>query len=109
MSAMSIDPGALNRRLVLEAPDETADGAGGVVRDYETVAMLWASVEPIAARGDVVAAQLGATVTHRIVVRYSADISTRHRFREGARVFRIVTIRERSKRWLDIQAEERTI
>ena len=77
------------------------------MRDYETVAMLWASVEPIAARGDVVAAQLGATVTHRIVVRYSADISTRHRFRDGARIFRIVSIRERGKRWLDIQAEER--
>ena len=109
MSAMSIDPGALNRRLVLEAPDETADGAGGFVRDYETVATLWASVEPTAARGDVVAAQLGATVTHRIVIRYSADITTRHRFRDGARVYRIVTIHERSRRWLDIRAEERTV
>ena len=94
---------------MLEAPTETADGAGGVVRGYEPVATLWASVEPIAARGDVVAAQLGATVTHRIVVRYSADITTRHRFRDGARVFRIVTIRERGKRLLDIQAEERTV
>jgi SPP1 family predicted phage head-tail adaptor len=107
MSEVSIDPGALNRRLVLEAPDETADGAGGFVRDYETVGTLWASVEPTAARGDVVAAQPGATVTHRIAVRYSADISTRHRFRDGARVYRIVTIRERGKRWLDIQAEAR--
>ena len=32
MSDLSIDPGALNRRLTLEAPVETADGAGGVVR-----------------------------------------------------------------------------
>jgi SPP1 family predicted phage head-tail adaptor len=109
MSEVSIDPGALNRRLTLEAPDETADGAGGVVRDYESVATLWASVEPIAARGDVDAAQLGATVTHRIVIRYSSDVTTQHRFRDGARVFRIVTIRERDKRWLDIQAEERTV
>jgi SPP1 family predicted phage head-tail adaptor len=107
MSEVSIDPGALNRRLVLEAQDETADGAGGVVRGYETVATLWAAVEPISARGDVVAAQPGAMVTHRIVIRYSADITTRHRFRDGARVFRIVTIRERGKRWLEIQAEER--
>ncbi len=107
MSAHAIDPGALNRRLVLEAPAETADGAGGVIRSYEAVATLWASVEPVAARGDVVAAQLGATVTHRIAIRYSADITTRHRFRDGARVFRIVAMRERGKRFLDIQAEER--
>ena len=32
-----IDPGELNRRLVLEAPVESADGAGGVTRSYATV------------------------------------------------------------------------
>ena len=108
MSEPSIDPGALNRRLALEAPVESADGTGGVVRGYQTIATLWASVEPIAARGDVVAAQLGATVTHRIALRHRADITTRHRLRDGARLFRIVTIRERGKRFLDIHAEERT-
>jgi SPP1 family predicted phage head-tail adaptor len=108
MSELAIDPGALNRPLVLEAPDETADGAGGVIRSYEAVATLWASVEPVAARGDVVAAQPGATVTHRIVIRHRADVTTRHRLRDGARVFRIVAIRERGRRrFLDIQAEER--
>ena len=43
MSAVEI--GALNRRLVLEAPVETADGAGGVTRGYESAGALWASVE----------------------------------------------------------------
>ena len=70
MSELAIDPGALNRRLTLEAPVETADGTGGVIRSYATVATVWASVEPVAARGDVVAVQLGATVTHRITVRF---------------------------------------
>ncbi len=107
MNELAIDPGALNRRLTLEAPVETADGAGGVIRSYATVATLWASVEPVAARADVVAVQLGATVTHRITIRFSADITTRHRLRDGVRAFRIVTLRERGKRWLDIQAEER--
>jgi len=108
MTATSIDPGALNRRLVLEAPVETADGTGGVVRSYAEVATLWAAVEPVAARGDVVAAQSGATVTHRIVIRDRADTTTRHRLRDGARIFRIVTIRERGRRWLELRVEERT-
>ena len=30
-------PGELDRRLTLEAPVETDDGAGGVTRTYETV------------------------------------------------------------------------
>jgi SPP1 family predicted phage head-tail adaptor len=107
MSDPAIDPGKLSRRLVLEAPAETPDGAGGVVRTYQAAATLWAAVEPAAARGEVVAAQPGATVTHRIVIRYRADMTFRHRFRDGARIFRIVTLRERSRRWLEIQAEER--
>ena len=102
------DPGTLNRRLTLEAPVETPDGAGGVARDYAAMATLWAEVTPIAARDNVVAAGLGATITHRIVIRVGPDITTRHRFRDGARVFRIATIRERNKRFLEIHAEERT-
>jgi SPP1 family predicted phage head-tail adaptor len=102
------DPGRLNRRLTLEAPVESADGAGGVTRSYSAVTTLWASVEPIAARGDVDAAARGAIVTHRIRIRYRADVTLRHRLREGARIFRIVAMRERNKRFLDIDAEERT-
>jgi SPP1 family predicted phage head-tail adaptor len=100
--------GAMNRRLTLEAPVETPDGAGGVTRSHAAIATLWAAVEAVAARGDVVAAASGATVTHRISIRMSGDITTRHRFRDGARVFRIVSMRERDNgRFLEIHAEER--
>jgi SPP1 family predicted phage head-tail adaptor len=101
------DPGKLNRRLVLEAPVESPDGAGGVTRGYNGVATLWASVEPVAARAEVSAATLGAEITHRIRIRYRADVTLRHRFRDGARVLRIVSMRARDGRFLDIAAEER--
>jgi SPP1 family predicted phage head-tail adaptor len=102
------DPGRLNRRLVLEAPVELGDGAGGVVRSFAAVATLWAQVAPVAARSEVSADALGAAVTHRIVLRYRTDIMLRHRLRDAARVYRIVAIRERHRRFLDIDAEERT-
>jgi SPP1 family predicted phage head-tail adaptor len=102
------DPGQLNRRLVLEAPVESPDGAGGVTRGYSAAAMLWASLEPLSARADVAAAAFGTNVTHRIRIRHRSDITLRHRLREGARVFRIVALRERGTRFLDIDAEERT-
>ena len=104
-----IDPGRLNRRLVLEAPVETPDDAGGVTRAYSDVATLWAEVTPVATRSDVEAESAGATVTHRIRVRVGQAITTRHRLRLDARVFRIVSVREhdRSGRFLDIHAEER--
>jgi SPP1 family predicted phage head-tail adaptor len=104
------DPGRLNRRLVLEEPVETPDGAGGVTRTYAAVTTLWAEIVPLSARGDVVAASLGAALTHRILVRAGREITTRHRLHQGARIFRIVTVREQdgSGRFLEIHAEERT-
>ena len=104
-----IDPGELNRRLVLEQPVESADGAGGVTRSYASVTTLWAAVRPAAARGDVVAAATGASVTHRIVLRTRAGLTTRHRLRDGSRIFRIVALRDPdgAGRFIEIAAEER--
>jgi SPP1 family predicted phage head-tail adaptor len=101
-------PGRLNRRLVLEAPAETPDGAGGATRSYEIVATLWAAVEPEAGRGGLVAEAQGATVTHRIVIRMREGVTTRHRLRDGARLYRIVSLREESAGFLSIRAEQRT-
>ena len=107
MSELGTDPGRLNRRLVLEAPLESADGAGGVTRNHESVVTLWASVEPVSARGSIEADALGADVTHRIQIRHRADVTVRYRFRDGDTIYRIVAIRERGKRFLDIDAEQR--
>lgn len=108
MSAPLKDIGALNRRLVLEAPAETGDGAGGVVRTYETVATLWAQVTAASARSDIAADSPGAVLRHRIVIRARSGIGTRHRLRDGAHVYRIVAVRESDgRRFLEIEAEER--
>jgi SPP1 family predicted phage head-tail adaptor len=102
-------PGELKHRLTLEEPVETADGSGGVTRGYAAVATLWASVTPVSARGGVEAAGLAANVTHRIVIRPGPDLTTRHRLREGTRIFRIVALRDQdgSGRFLEIHAQER--
>jgi SPP1 family predicted phage head-tail adaptor len=93
---------------VLEAPVETPDGAGGVIRTYSEVATVWAEAASIAARHGTVAESAGATVTHRILLRAGREITTQHRLRLDARVFRIVSLREhdRSGRFLEIHAEE---
>jgi SPP1 family predicted phage head-tail adaptor len=101
-------PGELNRRLVLEAPVESADGAGGVTRDYAALATLWAQLKPASARGSVEADSLAGVVTHRIVIRTPRALNTLNRFRDGTRIFRIVSWRESAdRRFLEIDAEER--
>jgi len=102
-------PGRLRHRLVLQAPVEADDGAGGVVRSYADLATIWAAIEPLAFAEQVAAEALGARLTHRIVVRSGFDLTTRHRFKLGARIFRIAAIRDpdESGRFREISAEER--
>lgn len=102
------NPGLLRRRLTLEAPVENADGAGGVTRSYEAVATLWGEVTPVSAARSIEAERLAARVTHRIAIRFADDITTKHRLRDGDRVLRIVSIRDRDgrKRFQQIEAEE---
>ena len=108
MSEPLKDIGALNRRLVLETPMETGDGAGGVVRTYEAATTLWAQVTPVSARSDVAADSFGAVARFRIVIGARGDITTRHCLREGTRIYRIIAMREIvDRRFLEIDAEER--
>jgi head-tail adaptor len=72
-------PGDLNRRLLLEAPVEFEDGAGGVTRLYDAVTTLWAQVIPLSAISELTAANLGGRVRYRIIVRSRSDITTLRR------------------------------
>jgi head-tail adaptor len=103
-----IGPGDLNRRLLLEQPIETADGAGGVTRLYEAVTVLWAQVLPLAASNNVIADRAGGLVRCRIIVRARSDITTRHRFHDGTRIYRVLALRQIfDRRFLEIEAEGR--
>jgi SPP1 family predicted phage head-tail adaptor len=102
-------PGDLNRRLVLEAPVESEDGAGGVTRHYDVVAALWAQVVPLSASSELIAANLGGRVRYRIIVRSRADITARHRFQDGARTYRVLAARQSAdRRFLEIEAEPKS-
>ena len=100
--------GDLNRRLVLEAPSDVPDGAGGVTRSYATATIVWAQLSPIAAHSELAADALGVAVTHKIVIRAGRSVSAPHRFRDGARIFQVVSWRESAdRRFTEIAAQER--
>ena len=101
-------PGELNRRLVLQASVETTDGEGGVTRTFADVTALWAKVVPLTARADITAASLGAALRFTIFIRARGDVTTRHQFSEGERVYRVIAVRESAdRRFLEIDADVR--
>lgn len=84
--------GALRRRLLLEAPVEMPDGAGGRLTVFETVAAVWAQVEWLSGnerwRGD----RPEQAASHRITLRWRAGVDTGQRLRDGDQVFDIRTV-----------------
>lgn len=87
MPVTFFDPGQLTARLELERPVATPDGQGGATIAYEAVASIWAKIEPA---GHAVIERASAeafTLTHRIWVRYRADIAAGMRLNKGMRVF----------------------
>ena len=100
--------GAMRERLVLEAPQDTPDGAGGFIRTWVEIATLWAGLRPLSAQERVIADAEDHAVTHRILIRWRGDVTTESRFRDGARVFEIRTVFDPDERgrFLNIDAEE---
>jgi SPP1 family predicted phage head-tail adaptor len=81
--------GALCRRLVLEAPVATPDGAGGSVRAFSVVAALWGAVEWLSGDERWRAGRPEQVATHRIMLRWRAGLDASQRFRDGDRIFEI--------------------
>jgi head-tail adaptor len=103
-----IDAGRLKTRLTLQAPVETPDGQGGVHRDYVTQGAVWAALLPASARHEVSADADGARVRVRLILRSGLTLTLHHRFMDGARIYRIVSLRDvDDRRFVAVEAEYR--
>ncbi|QIE46384.1 head-tail adaptor protein [Pseudohalocynthiibacter aestuariivivens] len=103
----------LNRQLVLEAPERTADGAGGYNEVWTVQGTLWAQIKARTGRELTGGAARVSNTAYRITVRaapYGSPSRPRpeQRFRDGARIFRIEAVAETdpSARLLTCYAEE---
>jgi SPP1 family predicted phage head-tail adaptor len=77
------------RRLTIEAPVETADGAGGADVAFAPIGAAWAQVEWL--RGDERwrADRFEQAGQIRITLRHRTDLNAAMRFRDGTRLFAI--------------------
>lgn len=103
----------LTRALVLEEPSRAPDEYGGADTTWIPIGTLWARVVARTGRESFVAGRPEGRVTYRIHVR-AAPPGARsrprpdQRFREGQRVFDILSVTEADPRghYLEIVAEE---
>jgi SPP1 family predicted phage head-tail adaptor len=85
-------------RLTLQAADEAEDGAGGVIRAWESLGQFWAAIEPVSLDDKLISDKRLGLLTHRIVLRHRTGITLSHRFLLGTRVFAIRAVRDPDER-----------
>jgi SPP1 family predicted phage head-tail adaptor len=82
----------LNRRVALEAQTLTPDGGGGYSAHWDTIATVWAAIEPIGGT-DVFGPDAGeARVRTRITIRRRTDVLAGMRVNDGGRLFAIKAV-----------------
>lgn len=103
----------LARRLVLEAPQRSGDGAGGFVETWVSLGVIWADVSARTGRERISGTAAVSTVSYKIVVRGApygspARPQPQQRFRDGDRLFNIQAVAERDPegRYLTCFADE---
>ena len=101
--------GALRKRLTLQSESFVADGSGGNMAEWATVAVLWGEILPLSSTG-ALSAQSDRRPTHNIRIRCcpALGVTTGMRLVDGSRIFSIRSIvnADERNRWLDLLTEE---
>jgi SPP1 family predicted phage head-tail adaptor len=89
----------LNRKLTLENPVRTPDGAGGFVQTWEAMGEVWAEITPGSGRERAAGFATVSSIAFRITVRAAPDGAPSRpkpdqRFKSGSRQFRILAVTE---------------
>jgi SPP1 family predicted phage head-tail adaptor len=98
MKPADYDPGWLRHRVVIEAPEETADGAGGATVTWMPLAAVWAAIEPVSAGERITAGRLTGIVTHRVTMRFRDDVTGGMRVIHRGRAYRILVASDPDER-----------
>ncbi len=94
MRTLFVDPGALRSELSLQAATPTPDGLGGFSETWGEVATVFGQVEPVSVSSAFGPDQTIETVTHRVTIRWRADVASGMRLERQGRIFDIVTVHD---------------
>ena len=108
MSAPAYDPGWLRHRVTVESGASAPDGAGGETVLWDTLATLWARIEPTDAGEEIVAGHLSGVVTHLVTFRWRDDLAGGMRVAFRGRTFRMLAVHDpdETRRYLVAKCRE---
>lgn len=100
--------GRLDRRVTLQRLSVSRDGAGAALHAYTDVATVWAAVEPVKGDEFAQADKTMSSVSHRLLLRYRADVEPTWQVLYGRRRFAIQAVlnSQESRRELQLMCRE---
>jgi len=84
--------GRLRHQVTIIQAVSAPDGAGGLTKTWETLATVWAAVEPLRGREYFAAQQVTAEITHKVTLRYLTGVRPEMRVQFGDREFDIMAV-----------------
>lgn len=104
----SVSAGGLRRRVSIETYTTSTDSIGAPTKVAATLATLWAKIEPLYGFEVKESARVVSDVTHRVTIRYRADVTAKMRVVYGSRKFDISAVRhdEESRRFTYLDCKE---
>lgn len=67
--------GDLRKQLIVQAEQQTPDGAGGYALAWTTLASVWANISPLTGRELYTAGHQESRVTHKVTMRWRKDLA----------------------------------
>lgn len=107
MNCCDITAGSLREPLTIQRKVAVSDGMGGQAIQWIDLATVRGDVRPLSGRESVQAMQLQASLTHRIYIRYRADLTPADRLvmrGQPLQIRAIVNIEMRN-RWLELACD----
>lgn len=93
-----IDPGKLRERVTVQVASGTTNSVGELVLSWADSSAVWASVEGVSAREQLLSGQSQVAISHRVRLRYLPGLTQSNRFVWRNRTLEIVSLLEHGNR-----------
>lgn len=108
MNCCDMSAGKLREPITIQRKQTASDGMGGQALQWVDLFATRADVRPVSGREAVQAMQLQASITHRIYIRYRADLTAADRIMlrgQPLQIRAIINIEMRN-RWLELACDQ---
>ena len=93
-----IDPGKLRERVTIQVASGVTNSIGELVMTWSDSETVWASVDGVSAREQLLSGQSQVAISHRVRMRYLPGLTQSNRLSWQSRTLEIVSLLEHGNR-----------